>query len=91
MDKFDTNLIKLNGKNFNSWAYQFELYLKGEKLWGHISGSKTRPTDEDKVLDWETKNLKLLAGIWDQSIQFFSCISNHARLQKEMWAYMKRI
>ena len=48
------NLIKFNGKNYNSWAYQFELYLKGKKLSGHISGSKTRPTDEDKVEDWET-------------------------------------
>lgn len=55
MEKSDVNIIKFTGKNYASCAYQIELYLKGKKLWGHIPEIKTRPTDEDKVEDWETK------------------------------------
>lgn len=49
MEKLE--IIKFTGKKYNSWAYQFELYLKGKQLWGHITRFQSKPTDGDKVED----------------------------------------
>ena len=61
IDKNEMQLIKFNGKNYSAWAYQFELYLKGKKLWGHISGSLKKPTDIAKLDDWETKEAQIMS------------------------------
>lgn len=31
--------IKFTGKNYTLWSCQFQLYLEGKELWGHISSS----------------------------------------------------
>ena len=60
MKKFDINLIRFNGKNYPSWAFQFGLYLEGKELWGHISSADPKPTeDEMKIVSWNTKVAKV--------------------------------
>lgn len=49
MYKSEMTMIKFSGKNYSSCAYQLELYLKGKELGEHISGSKSKPTDEDQI------------------------------------------
>ena len=35
--------VKFTGNNYSSWAFQFELFLKGKDLWGHIDGTDVAP------------------------------------------------
>jgi hypothetical protein len=31
--------VKFTGTNYATWAFQFEFFLKGKALWGHIDGT----------------------------------------------------
>ena len=48
MEKSELTLIKFNGKNYTSWSYQFQVYLEGKEMWGHVSGTDPKPQDDDK-------------------------------------------
>ena len=48
-------------KNYYAWAYQFELYLKGKELQGYISGSMKKPTEKEKLKDWDTKEAQIMS------------------------------
>ena len=58
MEKSEVNMIKLNGKNYPSWAFQFQLYIEAKELWGHVSGTDPKPTEaEKKIAMWNTKDV----------------------------------
>ena len=91
MDKNEMQLIKFNGKNYSAWAYQFELYLRGKKLWGHISGSLKKPTDIAKLDDWETKEAQIMSWMLGaMEPQFFLHLKPYKTAQ-DMWGYLKCI
>ena len=56
MKKGDITLIKFNGKNYTTWAFQFKIYLKGKELWGHLDDSDSKPTYEKLLSKWEVKD-----------------------------------
>jgi hypothetical protein len=44
--------VKFTGTNYSTWAFQFELFLKGKALWGHIDGTdveKSSTSDKPKA------------------------------------------
>ncbi|RVX09478.1 hypothetical protein CK203_015268 [Vitis vinifera] len=44
--------VKFTGTNYSTWAFQFELFLKGKDLWGHIDGTDVeKPSTFDKSQD----------------------------------------
>ncbi|KAL3504167.1 hypothetical protein ACH5RR_034008 [Cinchona calisaya] len=65
-DKYESVLIRFNGKNYSAWAFHFKIFVKGKDLWGHIDGSKPAP-DKDKEKDehakWEVKDAQIMAWI----------------------------
>lgn len=73
MDKSDIPLIKFNGKNYTSWAFQFQIHLKSKEMWGHIDGFDLKPTpdpkptnvknDEKSVDRWKIKDAQILSWI----------------------------
>ena len=92
MEKSEITLIKFNGKNYPSWAFQFELYLEGKELWGHISGTDPKPTeDEKKILSWHTKDAKVKTWILGSiEPQFFMNLKPY-KMSKDMWDYLKKV
>ena len=41
--------VKFTCTNYSTWAFQFELFLKGKDLWGHIDGTDVeKPSPFDK-------------------------------------------
>ena len=83
MGKSIMNLIQFTGKNYNYWAFQLELYLKGKKLRGHISGSKSKPFEEDKMEQWKTDEAQIMSWILASVDPHFLCISNPTKQQKK--------
>ena len=44
--------VKFTGTNYSTWAFQFELFLKGKDLWGHIDGTDVeKPSTFEKSQD----------------------------------------
>ncbi|RVW31828.1 Retrovirus-related Pol polyprotein from transposon RE1 [Vitis vinifera] len=49
--------VKFTGTNYSTWAFQFELFLKGKDLWGHIDGTDVeKPSTFDKSQDVGTSH-----------------------------------
>ncbi|KAJ4705162.1 Retrovirus-related Pol polyprotein from transposon TNT 1-94 [Melia azedarach] len=38
--------VKFTSKNYSTWAFQFEFFLKGKDLWGHIDGTDVALTSD---------------------------------------------
>ena len=50
MEKSEIALVRFDGKNYTSWAFQFQIYLEGKELWGYINGSNPKPKEDDKKI-----------------------------------------
>ena len=65
-EKYDVLSVCLNGKNYSAWAFQFEIFVKGKDLWGHVDDSKPAPdkeTKKDEHAAWEVKDAQVMAWI----------------------------
>jgi len=43
--QFESFHVHFTGKNYSAWEFQFQLFVTGIELWGHIDGSDPTPTD----------------------------------------------
>lgn len=59
MEKTEIAYVKFSGKNYFAWEFQFQIYIQGKELWGHIDGNTSKPTDPTKAAKWKSKRLKL--------------------------------
>ena len=48
MDKSEIKMVRFDGNNYTSWAFQFQIYLEGKELWAYIDGSEPIPAEDDK-------------------------------------------
>ena len=93
-EKYDVFLVRLNGKNYSAWAFQFQIFVKGKDLWGHVDGSNSAPDKEkqkDDYATWEVKDAQVMAwiiGSVDPNIVLNLRPFNTAA---KMWAYLKKI
>lgn len=37
------------------------MFVRGKNLWGHIDGTVEKPTNRDKVAQWETNDAKIIS------------------------------
>lgn len=91
MEKGDITLIKFNGKNYTTWAFQFQIYLKGKELWGHLDDSDPKPTDEKLLAKWEVKDWQIMTWILGSVDAQFILNLRPYKTAKEMWLYLKKI
>lgn len=66
-EKYDILLVRLNGRNnYSTWAFQFEIFVKGKDLWGLVDRNTPAP-DKDKFktehAKWEVKDAQVKAWI----------------------------
>jgi len=45
----ENSIVRLNGKNYTSWEFQFRMFVKDKELWGHLDGSSSAPTDSKEL------------------------------------------
>lgn len=64
-DKYDVLFVRLNGKNYSAWAFQFQIFVKGKELWGHVDGTDAAPdkAQKDAHAKWEVKDAQVMAWI----------------------------
>ena len=46
LERSEHFLVLFNGKNYSAWAFQFQIFVKGKELWGHIDGTYSAPNNE---------------------------------------------
>ena len=62
-DRLESFPIRFTGKNYCAWEFQFKLFAKGKKLWGHIDGSNPAPRDAEALSKWEIKDTQVMTWI----------------------------
>ncbi|KAH7541833.1 hypothetical protein FEM48_Zijuj02G0009500 [Ziziphus jujuba var. spinosa] len=93
-EKYDILPVKLNGKNYFSWEFQFRMFVKGKNLWGHLDGSVSKPKNESdigKITQWNSNNAQVISWILGsvESQIVLSLRSFH--FAKDMWDFLKKI
>jgi len=87
----DNLCVHFNGTNYSAWEFQFRMYVKGERLWGHLDDVSKAPTEKVALEEWETKDAQIitwiLSSIDPQMINNLRSFST----TKEMWNYLKCI
>ncbi|KOM36019.1 hypothetical protein LR48_Vigan02g216900 [Vigna angularis] len=91
--KYEVLLIRLNGKNYSAWAFQFEIFVKGKNLWGHVDGSKSAPnkdTQKDGHAKWEVQEAQVMA--WNIGSVDLNIVLNLRpfKTAASIWAYLKK-
>ncbi|KAL3502260.1 hypothetical protein ACH5RR_036709 [Cinchona calisaya] len=93
-DKYESVLIRFNGKNYSAWAFHFKIFVKGKDLCGHIDGSKPAP-DKDKEKDehakWEVKDAQIMAWILGSVDPNIILNLQPFKTAAEMWNYLKKL
>jgi hypothetical protein len=83
--------VRFTGKNYPAWSFQFEMFVKGKSLSGHLNGTSTAPTDAAALSKWEDKDAQvitwILASVEPQMINNLRSFST----AKEMWDHLKTV
>jgi hypothetical protein len=90
--------VKFTGTNYATWVFQFEFFLKGKALWGHIDGTdvETVSASEESKADgsspsWDVLDARIMSWLLG-SVE--SHIVTHLRPHhsaQAMWAYLKKV
>ncbi|KAJ9544353.1 hypothetical protein OSB04_024060 [Centaurea solstitialis] len=68
-DSLQSISTQLDGKNYSYWSYVMKKKLRGKNMWGYVTGTSSKPTDEKAtnylslVDSWETDNSKVITWI----------------------------
>ena len=52
-------LNKFNGKNYSAWPFQFQIFVKGKKLWSHFDWTDpalNKKKMKENYVTWEVKD-----------------------------------
>jgi hypothetical protein len=88
-DKYDSSLIRFNGKNYSTWAFHFKIFVKGKDLWGHVDGSKLAPDQKDEYAKWKVKDTQIMAWILGSVKPNIVLNLRPFKTAAEMWTYLK--
>ena len=64
--KYDVLFVCLNGKNYSTWAFQFQIFVKGRELWGHVEGTDSaldKTMHKEAHAKWEVKHAQVMTWI----------------------------
>ena len=84
-------MVRFDGKNYTSWAFQFQIYLEGKELWGYMDGSKRKPEDDDKKISTsKTKDAQIKTWLLGSVEPHFILNLKPCKSTREMWDYLKK-
>ncbi|RVW39609.1 hypothetical protein CK203_090609 [Vitis vinifera] len=90
--------VKFTGTNYSTWAFQFELFLKGKDFWGHIDGTDVeKPSTFDKSQDvgsfpsWVVLDARIMPWLLSSVEPHIVTHLRPHRSAQSMWAYLKKV
>nr|GMD63047.1 uncharacterized protein LOC109178973 isoform X2 [Ipomoea batatas] len=94
LERSENFIVRLNGKNYSAWAFQFELFVKGKELWSHINGSDSAPDKEkekEKYAKWEVKDAQIMSWILGSVEPSIFINLKPYKTSRGMWDYLKKV
>ncbi|KAH0648567.1 hypothetical protein KY285_033815 [Solanum tuberosum] len=84
-------IVRFTGKNYSSWEFQFQLFVTGKELWGHIDGSDPAPTDATKLGEWKIKDARVMTWILGSIDPLIVLNLRPYKTAKAMWDYLQKV
>nr|GME10774.1 retrovirus-related Pol polyprotein from transposon TNT 1-94 isoform X7 [Ipomoea batatas] len=94
LERSENFIVRLNGKNYSAWAFQFELFVKGKELWSHINESDSAPDKEkekEKYAKWEVKDAQIMSWILGSVEPSILINLKPYKTSRGMWDYLKKV
>ena len=94
MIKYDILFVCLNGKNYSTWAFQFQIFVKGKEQWGHVDGTDSAPdktTHKEAHTKWEVKDAQVMTWIIGSVEPNIILNLRPFNTAAKMWDYLKKI
>ena len=82
---------RFTGKNYAAWEFQFQLFVMGKELWGHVDGSDPAPTDPTKLVQWKVKDARVMTWILGSADPLLILNLKPHKTAKLMWEYLKKV
>ena len=93
-EKYDVLFVCLNGKNYSTWAFQFQIFVKGKELWGHVDRTDSTPdktTHKETHAKWEVKDAQVMTWIIGSVEPNIVLNLRPFNTAAKMWDYLKKI
>ncbi|RZC07885.1 Dual specificity protein phosphatase PHS1 isoform B [Glycine soja] len=93
-EKYDVLLVRLNGKNYSAWAFQFQIFVTGKDLWGHVDGSSPVPDKDTAKVEhakWTVKDAQGMAWILGSVDPNIVLNLRPYKTAATMWNYLKKV
>lgn len=94
LERSEHFLVRFTGKNYSAWAFQFQIFVKGKELWGHIAGTVPAPDSEqekEKYVKWEVKDAQIMSWILGSMEHSMLLNLKPYKSSREMWDYLKKV
>ena len=94
LERSEHFLVQFNEKNYSAWAFQFQIFVKGKELWGHIDRTYPTPNNEkkkEKYVKWEVKDAQIMSWILGSVEPSILLNLRPYKTSREMWENLKKI
>ena len=88
---FETFNIRFTRKSYSSWEFQFQLFVNGKELWGHIDGSDPASTDTTKLGEWKIKDAQVMTWILGSIDPLIVLNLWSYKTSKATWYYFQKL
>ncbi|KAA8531721.1 hypothetical protein F0562_006563 [Nyssa sinensis] len=82
---------RFTGKNYAAWEFQFQLFVMGKELWGHVDGSDPAPTDPTKLVQWKVQDARMMTWILGSVDPLLILNLKPHKTAKSMWECLKKV
>lgn len=89
-EKTEILFVKLNGKNYISWEFQFWMFVRGNIFWRQIDGSNDKNIDIENW-SWAPDDAKIISWILNSVEPLYALNQQSYSTAKEMWNYLQRV
>jgi len=89
--QFESFYVRFTGKNYSAWEFQFQLFVTGKELWGHIDGSDPTPTDPTKLDQWKVKDARVMTWLLGSIDPLIVLNLRPYKTAKAMWDYLQKV
>lgn len=82
--------VILKGENYLTWSRAITLSFKSRRKFGFVDGTITKPTENKKLLDWETNNSMLVSWILRTIDSKITSSIPYIEEAKKLWDYLEK-
>lgn len=81
--------LNLLEKNYCAWEFQFQLFVKGKHIWGHMDVWTKKPINKTKLAKWDKEVAQIMRWIVNYVDPHIVLNLHPYKTVADMWGYLK--